>query len=844
MGASHPVIGSRVSHYLITGRLGEGGMGVVYEAVDEVLGRSVALKFPSREVTSSNQLAGEARAASRLNHPNVAQIYEFSDSVEGAFIAMELVRGQTLRDLLRAGPLAPAEAVRIVLAVAEALEEAHRQDLIHLDIKPGNIAISERGVVKVLDFGLAKALPPAHIDLGDLAGDPRTQTMTVLCRGTPCYMSPEQARGEKLDARSDLFSLGAVLYECLTGRRAFPGHSAVSALVDVVSVNPPAPSTVTRSVAPRLDAIVRRLLEKDPEARYPSAAELADDLRRLGTSPAQPRWRRALLPAAAGCALLLAGAATLRTLRTPSAESPGAHVRQVVVLPFENEGPQTQAVFGDGVTEVVTGMVATLSDGLWAVPAVDVRRYGVQTVADAGRTFHADLAISGSVRREAEAGAWTITLHLASASPARSLNSHTVRLEDNRPGAAEPALRTALSALLQVPNRPAPAGRQVQLTSYSRFVAARGLLRQYDRGDNLKRAVAELEQITTAEPDYAPAQVALGEAYFRTFSATKETEWLARADQAVRRAAETNPSEPGVHVMLGRILRATGQNEAAIGELKAALARDPADVVALLQLAGAYEGAKRAGDAEATYQQAIRLRPSYFPAYMNLGILYMAQGRWKQAEEPLTLVTKLAPDYADGYNALGSLEYYLDRLDDAHRLLTRSIELKATGPAFANRCGVEFDQGAMESAAADCRKAVELQAANPLAWGNLADVLVAGGHTAEADTTYRKAIEVGNKQLAINPANPDLLGMMGKFAAKTGQKRLAIEFAGKALSQGSGVTVLYNAGKAYGLAGDCTRSSQLLKQAFDNGYPRPEAKKDPDLNRLRAAPFSCSVPPI
>jgi serine/threonine protein kinase len=271
------MIGSRVSHYRITGRLGEGGMGVVYEAVDEVLGRAVALKFPSRDVSSSHQLADEARAASRLNHPNVAQIYEYSDSIEGAFIAMELVRGSNLRDLIQHGPIDPAEAVRIALSVAEALEEAHGHDLIHLDIKPGNIAISERGVVKVLDFGLAKALPAERLDLGDMAGDPRTLTMNVVCRGTPAYMSPEQARGEGVDARSDLFSLGSVLYECLTGRPAFAGNSAVSVLLAVVSSNPPPPSSVTGRAPPELDAIVRHLLEKDRNARYASAAELRSE---------------------------------------------------------------------------------------------------------------------------------------------------------------------------------------------------------------------------------------------------------------------------------------------------------------------------------------------------------------------------------------------------------------------------------------------------------------------------------------------------------------------------------------------------------------------------------------
>jgi tetratricopeptide (TPR) repeat protein len=401
---------------------------------------------------------------------------------------------------------------------------------------------------------------------------------------------------------------------------------------------------------------------------------------------------------------------------------------------------------------------------------------------------------------------------------------------------------------LELQDRPASGAQRgdthTHLAVYSRFVAARGYLRAYDRADNLQRAISELEAITAADPSYAPAQVALSEALFRQYSATRQSEWLARADQAVRSAAELDANEPGVHLMRARILRATGEFAAAIGELEQSLARDPADVAALLQLAGAYEGAKRPADAEATYRRAIRLRPSYFPAYNNLGVLYMSQGKWQQAEEPLTIVTKLAPEYADGWTSLGSLKYYLDRVDDAYQLFSKSIELKPTAGAYANRCGVEFDRGNLEAAAGDCRRAVDLQPASPIAWGNLADVLAANHRAAEAGEAYRKGLETGDRQIAVNPVNPDLLATMAKFAAKTDQKKLARDLAAKALSQGSGVRVLYNAGKAYGLAGDCSRAAGLLKKALEAGYPRAEARRDPDLNRLRAAPLTCAIPPV
>jgi tetratricopeptide (TPR) repeat protein/predicted Ser/Thr protein kinase len=837
------MLGKRISHYRITARLGQGGMGVVYEAVDEKLDRSVALKFPSGDITSASQLAVEARAASRLNHPNVAQIYEFGDSEEGAFIAMELVRGRSLRDILADGPLPPAETVRIIRCVAEALEEAHRYGVLHLDIKPGNIAISDRGAVKVLDFGLAKLLASAHLDPGD---DP-TRTIASEIRGTPAYMSPEQARGYTVDARSDLFSVGLVMWECLTGHPAFAGRSSMDVLIEIVSTDAPPPSTLVPGISPQLDTVVHRLLARDRDQRYPTATALLADLSDLTSAqpplPPAPARRPWILATTALALLLAAGLGWYAWKRTGPVK---AGPRQIVVLPFDNLGRQPeQAAFCDGLAEIVTGMLShpgAAPAGMWVLPSSDVRRFNVQTVSDAGRTLHADLAIGGSAHRAPDAAGWVITVSVSDAAQPHLLGSQTIRLADRDAGELESKLNAALLPLLNAP-APSRAGRRTAPTAYPRFVAARGYLRQYDRGDNLQRAISELEAITAATPDYAPAQVALGEAYYRQYLNTRKAEWLAKADQSVRRAAELNENEPGVHLMLGRILRATGQNDAAIRELQASLAADPGDVAALLQLAAVQEIAGQPAEAEATYQQAIRVRPSYYQAHMNLGIFYMNQGKWHAAEEPLTLVTKLAPEYVDGITNLGTLEYYLDNLKEAQRLYARSIELKPTAGAFANLCGVEFETGAMESAVTHCRKAVELQPANAIAWGNLADALVGSGRRVEAAKTYQSALDAGNKQLAINPDSPELLASMAKFAAKIGQKKLALDLAGKAIRPSVSVRVLYNAGKAYGLCGECKQAADLLQRAFDKGYPRPEARRDPDIARLRAAPLSCPISP-
>jgi tetratricopeptide (TPR) repeat protein len=592
--------------------------------------------------------------------------------------------------------------------------------------------------------------------------------------------------------------------------------------------------------------VVRKLLAKNREDRYASAAKLIADLKDYPAAAAKhPAFSPRNTVAVILLVLLLSAAWWIFRTRSGSAKPAP---RQVVVLPFENPTAEEEgAAFGDGLSEVVAGLLTrrgVFPDTLWVVPPSDVRRFGVNTVADAGRMFPASLAIGGTVKRTLENAGWVIALAASDSSPPHLMGSREIQVKDLDTGDLEAKLTSALVDLLDLKRRPVTQNGKTNPPTYARFVVARGHLRQYDRGDNLKLAISELQSIAAATPDFAPAQVALGEAYFRMYTATKQEEWLAKADQSVRGAAEIDESDPDIPVMRARILRATGQTEAAIRELRVALARDPGNEVALVQLAGAYESSKQFPEAVASYQEAIRLRPSFFPAYSNLGIFYMSQGNWKQAEEPLTIVTKLAPEYADGYTTLGSLMYYQSRLDDAERLFTRSIQLRPTATAFSNRCAVEFDNRAMQAAVADCRKAVELQPASAVALGNLGDALAESGAAAEAINVYHRALDAGNKLLAINPASPDLLAIMAKFAAKTGQKGLAIELASKALSQGSGVRTLYNAGKAYGLAGQCSRSVDLLKQAFGKGYPYQDARRDPDLAHLRAAPFACAVPPI
>jgi len=292
------MLGQTVSHYHILKKLGEGGMGVVYEAEDLLLGRHVAIKFLTdarREPQFRARFLREARAASALSHSHIAVIYDYGEVREGdPFIVMELVNGQPLDDLLCAGtPLPVARAVEIAEQVAEALVEAHSHGVVHRDIKPSNIIIGEDGKVKVLDFGLAKQLKPeiaptAMLDSPTLL-DAHTASNVII--GTPMYLSPEQALARPVDGRSDLFALGAVLYECLTGRPAFQGATVVEICAQVLHVDPPPPSQTNARIPPELDEIVLKVLAKQPAARQQTAEEFLADLRTAAHNLSQANER-------------------------------------------------------------------------------------------------------------------------------------------------------------------------------------------------------------------------------------------------------------------------------------------------------------------------------------------------------------------------------------------------------------------------------------------------------------------------------------------------------------------------------------------------------------------------
>ena len=827
-------------YYEILGQCGQGGMGLVYKARDRRLNRIVALKFLLTARAAADdalrRFRREAESIAALNHPNIATLYEIGDWNGEPFLAMEYLPGGALSGRRRPGGVPYEELRRYAVELGCGLGFAHGKGILHRDIKPGNGMFSEHGVLKLVDFGLAK--PDSDDDI----------TSTGASMGTIGYMAPELLRGGEATVRTDIYALGATLYELAAGRSMFSARNLVG-FVDQVLTSPP---HLLGSLRPDLPAEFREAIARataaDPESRYASVAEF---LRMLGvpgggvtgagltseglptqTLPfpraAAPPWPRRKKFGWVGAVLLglVVVAAGIRF--GPRLAVAGDQV--VVVLPFANLGPDAaNQALSDGLQEIVTGLLsmAAGAHNLLVVPSSEVRRDHVQTIAEARKQFKADIAITGSVQETAER--LRLTLALDDAVNLRQKDFRTIAVASSETAELQDRLAEALSSLfgyvsLAQPAR-APGETTANSVAYSLFLQGTGAV----QNRNADAAIGFLQKAVQADPAFAPARTKLAEAYLWKNTFTKDPKWLALADSEVSQAAE---SGKGYRTAMAQamIRRATGDNESAIQLFRRLLEAEPGNMEAYQLLAQTLDSAGRTAEAEKTLQQAIRLRPGYWPLHNTLGNFYLRHQAYARAEQELKTAAALAPN-AVVYSNLGALYFKMGRWAEAASNFETSLATSPTGLAEANLGAVYFYQGRYEDAAIHARKSTEMQPANPTNWGNLGDALwQITGRKEAAREAFERAALLASQQLSINPSNVAVRQTYALYLARLGRAREAAAQIGMAISQApDDADVQFYAARVYIAIGETNRAQAALDRCAALGYSREEIAREPDL---------------
>jgi len=788
------MLGQTVSHYKILEKLGEGGMGVVYRAEDTTLHRPVALKFLSPEMTrdesAKKRFIQEARSVSSLDHPNIAVVHEVDETAEGqAFICMAYYEGSTIKKRLEEGPLAIEEAARIAYQIADGLERAHEAGVVHRDIKPANIIITERGQAKIVDFGIAQ-----------LAGDTKFRSPSESA-GTAAYMSPEQAQGSAADSRSDLFALGIVLFEMATGRRPFLGEHEAAILYSIVNVDPPKPSDVREGIPADLDAVILKLLEKDPERRYQSAAAVQNDLGRLlGISPGRvkPRvskWKRTLRVAVAlfGIAAVVAlipGAREYIVSRVQLIFAPER--RTVVVLPFSVLTEDSLARdLGVGLTATVTStlsQVERFGQPLGVIPASSVREAHISTAEEAHAKFGATHVISGEIQRLGPILRVTVSVI-----DARKLLQEGSNLEDY-PVAdlarIQDEISTRLAGLLDIqlaePLKAAFADAgTVSSDAFRYYSRGRSYLERHEQVANIDFAIGLFRRALKADSTYGLAFAGLGEAYWRKYRRTSQVEWTDSAQNACARALELVPNLPETRVTLGMIYQGTGRYDQALQEHRRAFAMNESGVDALIGIGNAFESLGRTGEADSVYRKAIAAAPGYWDTYNNYGyFLLFSKKDIDGAIDQFRVVTRLAPDNIFGYNNLGGALMYRDRWADAKEVFDKSLSIAPSVAAISNLGTIYFYYEKNYTKAANVyEQGVRLNEHNYVLWWNLASAYYQiPARREDARKAYRRALELALGLLRINPKGASLAADVARCFAILGERQEALRYLDQALA--------------------------------------------------------------
>ena len=745
------MIGHTLLHYQILEQIGQGGMGVVYKARDLHLDRFVAIKILPQEKVSDperrRRFIIEAKAASALNHPGIVVIHDIDESHGVHFIAMEYIAGQTLQNIMRDRRLPLAQSLDYAIQIADAISMAHSAGVVHRDLKPSNVMVTEKDLVKVLDFGLAKLAgwqgsPGATDEEITISFDQNAESGKLL--GTLAYMSPEQARGQELDYRTDIFSLGIMLYHMVAGELPFGGPHAAAMLDKILYAPTPSLRSVCPQVPESLEVAMLHATAKNPQARFQSMNEMASALRSLrsdvdttaatiGEGIATKKkfritWRWPVLAVALILlALLLALSFRGRIVPVVNETVQPLKIR-LVVLPFTNIGSHAEnQEISEGLVEALATkftQIAQFQDNLRVISPVDVRTEKITSVLQARRAFDISLALAGSVQNYGNGLRFII--YLVDAQSLQQVGAETYEASaGDMVGLDEMIFDKALSLLNVQPNPAAQriirAGTTTVSDAYYFCLQANGDLARSDVPEKLDRAILLFQQAIQKDSRYALAYAGLGEAYYQKFKSSKERKWADAALYNCRQAQNIDNRLARVHVILGMVYAGLSRPEQAVKELNGALAIEPGNADAYRELGRAYEKLGKTDQAEATFRKAIQLQPDSWNCHWNLAGFFYRRARYEESAQQFLEIIRLYPNHFRAYSSLGGIYIFQGKFDKAEEAFRQSMEIRPSAPTYSNLAASCILQGRSAEAVPFLEKAIRMEEASYETWGNLGD---------------------------------------------------------------------------------------------------------------------------
>ncbi|MFB3916217.1 MAG: protein kinase [Terriglobales bacterium] len=858
-----PLTGTQIGRFIIGERLGAGGMGEVYRAQDTKLNRSVAIKRLSGNVRSDpshqRRFVKEAERASQLNDPHIAALYDILEEQGELFLVMEFVEGANLRQHLANGTTLK-DFIGIAIQAAEGLRSAHEQHIVHCDIKPENIMISSSGVVKILDFGLARQLAQRDGGVRSLT------TATAGLSGTVGYMSPEVMLEEMPDPRSDIFALGVVFYEALSGQHPFLKRTAFETADSVIHAEPP--PLHSHGVPSQLSDIVARMMAKEPAQRYPTSDELVNDLKSFAQVaspellpkpvsetprpvPARrgidiwsrtKRYRRWASVFIVILIVALLSRPAIREARRLGRVLGWSKAPQIAVLPFQTiGGVQPDQAFAEGLSDVITSELTRLSNRyvLQVVPANEVRSEKVTSANAARQQFGVDLVVEGSI--QPVANMIRATYAVVDAQSGRQVQAGTITVPAGDPFALQDELANSIVVALGIDVSAAErADWKTRATAvpaaYHAYLQGRGYLQDYQKQENLSLAIESFNRALRYDSSYALAYAGLGEAHWHKYEEMSDPAEISDATLACQRALAIDADLVEGNRCLGQVYRSSGKYQEAAEQLEMAIAKRPTDDESVRALGRVYGQLQQFDKAEATYRHAIALRPHYWAGYNWLGGFYASRGQYAKALEMFRKVVEIAPDNYRGYSNAGGIYVLQGKFSDAIPQLERSVQIMPSFAGYSNLGTAYFFERRFQEAVAAYSRAVRLSDQYYVPWGNLGDAqYFTPGEMDSSQASYHKAIELAEQQLKVNAKDADALGYLAVYSAMLHRDRDAEDYLQRALAlKPAGPDIWWHASVVYAQLGRTDKTLAAIQSALAAGLSSTYITAAPYFDNLHS----------